>query len=203
MSEGKVLQYFSLQEQERPHGTKIAAKPQLHKPVNDKCEEALEISLVALAGRKLDTLKLMAFVLVYLGIGVLLALFANWYSRSPPFDTTLDTAPAAVGAIGFWLVIYGVLCLALVWLPGVLSVCTASDCPLHIANRLLLYCEDGTKHHARVFARYGETLYLTLPCHVGYCEYSSVDRSGRPDEHPLLRVPASALHVQRRYFRIR
>jgi hypothetical protein len=183
MADRKIFQYFSLQEQDRPKGTKIAAKPQLHKPVNEKCAEALEISLVALAGRKLDGLKLGAFVVVYIGIGVLLALFANWYSGSPKIELT--GAPAAVGAIGFWLVIYGVLCLALVWLPGVLSSCTATDCPINVASRLLLYCEDGTKHHARVFARSGPDGKTVIRCfEFRHLRFTFNDESGDFEVRP-------------------
>jgi len=154
-SEGDTIQYFSQQELTRDDGRSIADRGKLHTPVDEPSKQALEICLVAMAGRQFHWLKCTLFCLFFIGWGVAMGFALNWYCYAPPFggeDAMLDPLQSNLGIAGFFGVFYGASCLLMMWLPGLFSMLTCAACPLRDATHVLLYCDDGTKEFVSVSA---------------------------------------------------
>jgi hypothetical protein len=151
--EEDIVQYFSQQELTRAPGKSIANCAKLHNPCDELSKQALEISLVAMEGRKFHPVKCVAFCLVNTLWGISIAFAVHWYFYAAPFggdDGLLNSSQSNWAITGFFFVFYGASCLLMVWLPGLFSLFTCEPCPLRDAPLLLLHCDDGTKDFVRV-----------------------------------------------------
>lgn len=146
-----LVTFFSVQEAER--GSAPRRPGTLHKPLDARAEQALEVSVLSLCGREPSRprrLLLLAATLTALAVCGL----AGWYyPRDPHF--TLTEVQKLFGFAGIFAVLAAALFLSAAWFPGTYCRCTTAPCPLRSAQSLLFVCEDGSEQVLSVVERRG------------------------------------------------
>jgi hypothetical protein len=157
-ADGGEACYTFYSEQERARHAagerrRAGALSAVHTPCGAGAEQALEVSVLSLCGRRPSTARRATFGCAAALCAIVCGLCAVAYPRDPEF--TLNAAQRALGSLGVFVVLAGACALACVWFPGTHCVCTTALCALAHADAVLITCEDGSQHVAAVVSRPG------------------------------------------------